>query len=54
MQATKINWKDADKALTKLHPPVKDVDDEDDDVPSDSGSFFNLFEVEEDAFDVST
>ncbi|OSD05920.1 hypothetical protein PYCCODRAFT_1464619 [Trametes coccinea BRFM310] len=49
-QATKIDWKDDSKNLTKLHPRVKD--DEDDDMPSEAGSFFNFFEVAEDPFDI--
>lgn len=50
MQATKIDWKDEAKNLTKLHPRVTD---EDDDLPSEGGSFFNFFEVAQDPFDVS-
>ncbi|KAJ8454097.1 hypothetical protein ONZ51_g13226 [Trametes cubensis] len=49
-QATKIDWKDDSKNLTKLHPRVKD--DEEDDMPSEGGSFFNFFEVAEDPFDI--
>ncbi|EJF66430.1 hypothetical protein BD309DRAFT_914121 [Dichomitus squalens] len=49
-QATKIDWKDDSKNLTKLHPRVKD--DVDDDLPSEGGSFFNLFEVADDPFDL--
>ena len=37
--------------MTKLHPRVKD--DEDDDLPSEGGSFFNFFEIADDPFDVS-
>ena len=48
-QATKIDWKDDSKNLTKQHPQLKD---EDDDLPSEGGSFFNFFEVAEDPFDV--
>ena len=51
LQATKIDWKDDSKNLTKLHPRVKD--DEDDDLPSEGGSFFNFFEIADDPFDVS-
>ena len=50
LQATKIDWKDDSKNLTKLHPRVKD--DEDDDLPSEGGSFFNFFEVADDPFEV--
>ncbi|EGO02782.1 hypothetical protein SERLA73DRAFT_176155 [Serpula lacrymans var. lacrymans S7.3] len=49
--ATKINWKDAANALTKLHPRVAEEDDEDD-MPAESGSFFNFFEIESDPFEV--
>ncbi|THV06058.1 hypothetical protein K435DRAFT_712070 [Dendrothele bispora CBS 962.96] len=45
-----INWKDADKALTKLYPRETGEDDEDE--PADSGSFFNFFEHEEDPFEI--
>ena len=48
-QATKIDWKDDSKNLTKLHPLVND---DDDDLPSEGGSFFNFFEVAQDPFDV--
>ncbi|KAJ7596641.1 hypothetical protein C8J56DRAFT_917945 [Mycena floridula] len=47
--AAKINWKDADKALTKLYPRVAS---EEEDELSDAGSFFNLFEIEEDPFEL--
>ncbi|KAJ8084355.1 hypothetical protein AAF712_001145 [Marasmius tenuissimus] len=50
---TKINWKDADKALTKLYPrKVSDDDDEDLDEPTDAGSFFNYFEEKSDPLEV--
>ncbi|TFY83309.1 hypothetical protein EWM64_g702 [Hericium alpestre] len=49
-QATKINWKDDSKNLTKLYPVIKD--DADDDLPSDFGSFFNLFENDKDHSDL--
>ncbi|KAH9835830.1 uncharacterized protein C8Q71DRAFT_908227 [Rhodofomes roseus] len=49
-QATKINWKDDSKNLTKLHPRV--TDEEGDDMPAEAGSFFNLFEDAEDPFDL--
>ncbi|KAJ7042643.1 hypothetical protein C8F04DRAFT_1076616 [Mycena alexandri] len=45
-QATKIDWKDAEKALTKLYPEADGEDD--DDISVDSGSFFNFFETAED------
>jgi template-activating factor I len=38
--------------LTKLHPRV--IDDDADELPAESGSFFNFFELESDPFDVST
>jgi template-activating factor I len=50
--ATKINWKDPANALTKLHPRVKDDEGDVDDMPADSGSFFNFFEIDSDPFDV--
>ena len=46
----KINWKDASKALTKLHP--REEGDDDDEIPANPGSFFNFFEVESDPFEV--
>ncbi|TDL28772.1 hypothetical protein BD410DRAFT_760374 [Rickenella mellea] len=46
-QATKIQWKDDSKNLTKLHPLVL----EDGDV-SDLGSFFNFFETAKDEADI--
>jgi len=48
-QAFKIDWKDDAKNLTKLHPPVYDEDSE---VPSEPGSFFNYFEVAKDSYDL--
>ncbi|KAG5728575.1 Protein SET [Termitomyces sp. T112] len=45
----KINWKDADKALTKLYP--RETAEDDDDV-GDLGSFFNFFEHDSDAFEL--
>ncbi|KZP32258.1 hypothetical protein FIBSPDRAFT_916479 [Athelia psychrophila] len=47
--AIKINWKDPAAALTKLHPRVAD---EEDDLPSETGSFFNFFEEEADPLDL--
>ncbi|KAJ7293202.1 hypothetical protein C8J57DRAFT_1268395 [Mycena rebaudengoi] len=41
-QATKINWKEPEKALTKLYPGEPGEDE--DDMLVDAGSFFNLFE----------
>jgi len=52
-QANKINWKDPENALTKLHPRVEEEDVEGSDVPAEAGSFFNFFEVASDPFDVS-
>ena len=45
----KINWKDADKALTKLYP--RESGEDDDDV-GDPGSFFNFFEHETDPSEI--
>jgi len=42
--ATKINWKDSDKALTKLYPRENDEDE----MPMETGSIFNFFELESD------
>lgn len=50
-QVTKINWKDADKALTKLYP--REAGDSEDDIPAEPGSFFNFFECKTDPSDVS-
>lgn len=50
MQAFKIDWKSDAKNLVKQYPRVTD---EEDDLPSEGGSFFNFFEVAEDPFDVS-
>ncbi|KAG5648226.1 hypothetical protein DXG03_006183 [Asterophora parasitica] len=47
--STKINWKDAEKALTKLYPR-ENADDEDD--LGDTGSFFNFFEHESDPTEI--
>jgi len=46
-QAFKIDWKDAEKALTKLYPAKNDEEDADDVV--DTGSFFNFFELAPDS-----
>ncbi|KAF5375171.1 hypothetical protein D9758_000049 [Tetrapyrgos nigripes] len=45
-----INWKESDKALTKLYP--RESGDEDDEETGDSGSFFNFFEHEEDPYEI--
>ncbi|KAI0728564.1 hypothetical protein C8Q72DRAFT_833240 [Fomitopsis betulina] len=50
LKATRINWKDDAHNLTKLHPRVQDEDG--DDMPTEGGSFFNLFEDAEDPFDL--
>ncbi len=50
-KATKIDWKDPAKALTKLYP--REMGEGDDEEPADPGSFFNLFEIEDDPYDVS-
>lgn len=47
-KATKINWKDDSKNLTKLYPRIMD----DDGTPAEAGSIFNFFEVAQDPFDV--
>jgi len=47
----KIQWKDPENALTKLHPRVEDEDG--DDIPADAGSFFNFFEIASDPFDIA-
>ncbi|KAI0757286.1 hypothetical protein C8Q80DRAFT_1245737 [Daedaleopsis nitida] len=49
-QATKIDWKDDSKNLTKTHPRVND--EEDGEMPVEGGSFFNFFEVAQDPFDI--
>ncbi|KAJ7770843.1 hypothetical protein DFH07DRAFT_805457 [Mycena maculata] len=46
-QATTIDWKEPEKALTKLYP--RDAEDgDDDDVAVEVGSFFNFFETASD------
>ncbi|RDB29109.1 Protein SET [Hypsizygus marmoreus] len=47
--STKINWKDADKALTKLYP--REAGEEEDDI-ADPGSFFNFFEHDTDPSEI--
>ncbi|KAH9968756.1 hypothetical protein BC827DRAFT_1257757 [Russula dissimulans] len=49
-QATKINWKDESKCLTKLYPPH--LDEDDGETMVDQGSFFNFFEVARDYHDL--
>ncbi|KAF9458361.1 hypothetical protein BDZ94DRAFT_1284904 [Collybia nuda] len=51
-KATKINWKDADKALTKLYPRGETTDEDDEMVPGDPGSFFNFFENDNDPAEI--
>ncbi|KAF5314078.1 hypothetical protein D9611_006764 [Ephemerocybe angulata] len=46
----KINWKDDEHNLTKLYPRV--LDEDDDDLPAESGSFFNFFEHKSDPFTI--
>jgi len=46
----KIDWKDAEKALTKLYPREKGEDE--DDEPAEQGSFFNFFEHDDDPFEI--
>ncbi|PFH46637.1 hypothetical protein AMATHDRAFT_69423 [Amanita thiersii Skay4041] len=48
--AIKINWKDAEKALTKLYP--REVGEDEDDMPAEPGSFFNFFEQEKDMTEI--
>ena len=50
-KATKINWKDDSKNLTKLYPRVPDEDGGD--MPFEAGTIFNFFEQADDQFDVS-
>ncbi|KAJ7356994.1 hypothetical protein DFH08DRAFT_850715 [Mycena albidolilacea] len=50
-QATKIDWKDPENALTKLYPGQTGSEDEEDMVV-DSGSFFNFFEKAEDPIEL--
>ncbi|KAJ6574711.1 hypothetical protein B0H19DRAFT_609427 [Mycena capillaripes] len=45
--AFKIDWKDPEKALTKLYPG--EPGEEEDDMTVDAGSFFNFFEKAEDS-----
>ncbi|KAF9229534.1 hypothetical protein BS17DRAFT_743712 [Gyrodon lividus] len=52
--ATKINWKDPENALTKMHPRVEEEDEEESDMPAEAGSFFNFFEIASDPFDIGT
>ncbi|KAF9023438.1 hypothetical protein BDZ89DRAFT_1102710 [Hymenopellis radicata] len=48
--ATKIDWKDPAKALTKLYP--REMGEGDDEEPAEPGSFFNLFEIKDDPYDI--
>ncbi|KAH8835919.1 hypothetical protein DL96DRAFT_1694069 [Flagelloscypha sp. PMI_526] len=48
--STKINWKDPEQALTKLYP--RQLNEDDDDLPAEAGSFFNFFEHESDPFEL--
>ncbi|KAJ7275406.1 hypothetical protein B0H12DRAFT_1087120 [Mycena haematopus] len=50
-QAIKIDWKDPENALTKLHPSQRDEEDDEDTI-MDMGSFFNFFEKNEDPLDI--
>jgi len=52
--AHKINWKNAENALTKLHPRVEEEDGDDSEMPAEAGSFFNFFEVSSDPFDIGS
>ncbi|KAI0308012.1 hypothetical protein B0F90DRAFT_1679425 [Multifurca ochricompacta] len=49
-QATKVQWKDDAKNLTKLYP--LQVDEDDGETLADPGSFFNFFEVKRDYNDL--
>jgi template-activating factor I len=51
IQATKIQWKDESKNLTKLYP--LQFDEDDGETLAEQGSFFNFFEVARDYHDVS-
>ncbi|KAJ7462750.1 hypothetical protein B0H11DRAFT_2054146 [Mycena galericulata] len=51
-QATTIDWKEPEKALTKLYPRSEGAEDEEDDITVDTGSFFNFFETGPDAADL--
>ncbi|KAF8898431.1 hypothetical protein BD779DRAFT_1483917 [Infundibulicybe gibba] len=50
VSATKINWKDPEKALTKLYP--REAGEDEDDIPAEMGSFFNFFEHETDPSEI--
>ncbi|KAF8168251.1 hypothetical protein B0H34DRAFT_52839 [Crassisporium funariophilum] len=50
MSATKINWKEPEKALTKVYP--REAGEDEDDMPADPGSFFNFFEHSADPSEV--
>ncbi|KII93727.1 hypothetical protein PLICRDRAFT_101925 [Plicaturopsis crispa FD-325 SS-3] len=49
--STTINWTSPDKQLTKLYPRIADTDEETD-LPAESGSFFNWFEIKDDPFEI--
>lgn len=49
-QTIKIDWKEDSKNLTKLHPRA--LDDLEDELPAEPGSFFNFFEAADDPFSV--
>ncbi|KAH8100477.1 hypothetical protein BXZ70DRAFT_937338 [Cristinia sonorae] len=49
-QAFKIDWKSDAKNLVKMYPRAADEDE--DDLPSESGSIFNFFTVAKDTFDL--
>ncbi|KAF9452564.1 hypothetical protein P691DRAFT_772190, partial [Macrolepiota fuliginosa MF-IS2] len=50
INSVKIDWKDAEKALTKLYP--RELDPEDTEDIAEPGSFFNFFEHENDPMDI--
>lgn len=47
-KACKINWKEPDKALTKVYPSASDEEE-----LTEPGSFFNIFEHEGDPHEVN-
>lgn len=49
MQANKINWKEPEKALTKVYP--RELGEDEDEI-ADPGSFFNFFEHSADPSEV--
>lgn len=48
----KIDWKDDKNNLTKHYPRETDEEDDEGDLPSEPGSFFNFFEHEADPYDI--